>query len=157
MLAYVFWHQPSPTAAGYEEALAAFHAALRASPTPGLRGSRSVRVPTLPWLPGGGFEDWYYVEDFTSLGLLNGGAAELGQHDTVAHLSAAGAGGLYVLRTGQWWTAGTHHAWSAARPDPGPGALWQRQMVLGPAPEYCVVGDRAGGDVAVGVTSINGT
>ena len=142
MLAYVFWHRPADDTPQYADALRAFHLALASRPSAGFVASRTARVGPLPWLGGGGYEDWYFVEDFTALGLLNDAAvdaAHLSEHAAVAHLNASGAGGLYKLIRGDW-QADAAHEWSPTPfATPGPGSLWQRQMVLGPAPEYCFI------------------
>ena len=148
-LAYVFWHHPGlgVDAAGYERGLLAFHARLADAPIPGTLGCRTVRVPATPWLSGAGYEDWYFVEDFTALGQLNAGAideAHAAVHDDIAAQAGFGAGGLYRLVSGQRDRAGAHHVWFP-KPDVLPGGegttLWQRQLVLSPAPEFCLVCD----------------
>ncbi|MHB8466161.1 MAG: hypothetical protein ACYDH6_13710 [Acidimicrobiales bacterium] len=144
MLAYVFWHQPASGATAYADALLRFHEQLHTERVAGVVGTRALRVPDLPWLPGGGYEDWYYVEDFAALGALNGAAVDAAHkttHDAVANMSGTGVGGLYALRTGAWDHRAAHHTWLDHRPPAVAGALWQRQMVLGPAPEYCLVSD----------------
>jgi len=118
--------------------------------------------------PGGPFyEDWYLVADYASLGVLNEAAAGRGhrsRHDEVASRAGPGAGGLYALLEGEAGAAALATAgvavWvspqpqaSAAAParEPGPAellgdgmdgatsSLWRRQLVLGPAPEFCVL------------------
>jgi hypothetical protein len=150
-LAYVFWHQPRSGAnrAEYEDALLRFHARLRDVRVPGSLGSTTARIPTVPWLPGGGYEDWYYVEDFTALGALNAGAIDAAHgatHDAVAGLAGPGAGGLYRLVSGPRDSPSDRHVWLAHAAEID-GSLWQRQMVLGPAPEFCAVAE-SGPDVA---------
>lgn len=154
MLAYVFWHRPTEAVSrdDYVNALRAFHARLAAVPVAGLLGSHSYRVGELPWLPGGGYEDWYLISDFAALESLNEQAVAPRRrpaHDAVAAWSATGAGGLYRLVHGRPATTGVATWFSKpAGMDtdamtqllPGPSAtMWQRQMVLGPAPEYRVV------------------
>ena len=149
-LAYVFWHQPrrGVEAAGYERGLLDFHARLADTPIQGTLGCRTVRVPATPWLNGPGYEDWYYVEDFTALGELNAGAIDephAAVHDAIATQAGFGAGGLYRLVSGQMDRAGAHHVWFPkpdVLPDREGTALWQRQLVLGPAPEFCLVSDQ---------------
>jgi hypothetical protein len=159
MLAYVFWHRPA-VVAGYEEALAAFHRTLAGDPPAGFHGSAALRLEAAPWLPGTGpaYEDWYLVADWTALGALNAHAAAGARapaHDAVARVAATGAGGVYALRGGPAEPpAGGRTAW-LAKPDgvdypafhaelervlADGGQAWQRQMTLGPAPEYAVVG-----------------
>jgi hypothetical protein len=142
----VFWHRPADPAdpARYEARLAAFHDRLRSDPPAGFRGSAAFRVG-VPWIDGAGYEDWYLVDDWHSVGVLNAAAVDAvhqHDHDAVARDAGAGAGGLFALKAGD---LDLREAGSAAwthRPPPTPDgdyALWQRQMVLGPAPEYCLL------------------
>src|SRR5512141_922927 len=155
MLAYVFWHWPRSDVdpARYAGALLAFHRALLASPPPGYLGSRVLEVSGAPWLPAPtALEDWYFLTDFAALGALNEAAvsgARREPHDGAAGLAAGGAGGVYrQLRDGPPKLA-DRVAWfskPAGMPYPellerlAPGELWQRQLVLGPAPEFCLLG-----------------
>jgi hypothetical protein len=147
VLAYVFWHMSDGSVgpAEYEARLAAFHERLAADPPIGFAGSIAVRVGPVPWFAGGGYEDWYLVEDWTALGALNAAAVDasrLASHSAVASHAGDGAGGVYRLVDGGLALADAGEAtWSAARPPvEGSGfALWQRQMVLGPAPEFCLL------------------
>jgi hypothetical protein len=134
-LAYVFWHRPAEDVArsDYEERLRAFHATLE-SP------SGSFRLHALPWKAVDGYEDWYLVEDWAALGELNEAAlapARRAQHDAAAAASVAGWGGVYRLLHGASEPPAAAR-WSAAHEDAG--TAWQRQMVLGPAPEFCLAG-----------------
>lgn len=120
----------------------------------GLVASGSARVQDLPWMPGDGYEDWYAVEDFSALGLLNDAAidtAHADAHDLVAYAAGFGAGGLYALERGEWMSPGGYCVWLTK---PGGVAyadfhsqlavetageavtVWRRQLVLGPAPEF---------------------
>lgn len=151
MLAYVFFHRPTPPAGAipYEAALRAFHASLAADPPQGFAGSCSYRI-------GGGYADWYMVEDSAALDRLN--AAAVGtrahaSHDLVAQLSSDGAGKLCTLLSGEPRSeSGFETRFSkpkgmtygelyeqlkslTARPDV---TLWRRMMVLGPPPEFCL-------------------
>jgi hypothetical protein len=155
MLAYLFWHRPLPEALEYEAALAAFHSALAQTPPEGFRASAAYRV-TVPWCDG--YEDWYAVDDWAALGALNEAAPLLAEHGPVAGMSAWGAGGVYRLLHGEpglqaesaRWAAkpeGTaYESWHASLPK---GSAWQRQLVLGPAPEYCLPGEPGVQRVAV--------
>lgn len=152
-LAYLFWHWPADDAARdeYEERMRAFHAAL------GLAGSRTFRLGRAPYhgAPAEPYEDWYPVADWQALGELNRRAVtgpRKPAHDAAARLAADGAGGVYALLQGTadapvtqaYWLAkpagASHEAFheelGAAAPD---ATVWQRQMVLGPAPEYAVL------------------
>jgi hypothetical protein len=179
MLAYVFWHRPRDTGtiAAYEQAHLAFQRSLARSRPVGMCGSAVFRLAEIPWLDAaaaapefasdgsvpGGYEDWYLLEDFAALGVLNEAAVGHGhrsRHDEVARQYGDGSGSLYEL------VEGDHHAdllgsaavavW-VARPfgspqrmlgellgdgiDPGHASLWRRQLVLGPAPEFCLLAE----------------
>ena len=160
MLAYVFWHVPSPAvaAADYEARLRAFHDALRAGAPAGLGPTATVALAAVPWLGGAaGYEDWYLVEDFAALGTLNAAAvsgARRAPHDAAAAAARAGVAGVMAHVSGPLlparpgWAAWLgkpagvayepfHDALEAALG--GDASAWQRQMTLGPASEYCVL------------------
>jgi hypothetical protein len=160
-LGYVFWHWPRPgiSLRGYERKLETFQRSLKANGPDGLIDALSFRVRALPWAAPhkGSWEDWYLVKDFGTLGGLNAAAvddANRKAHDDVATEAAGGAGGLYTLRQGKlglrearfafWLRKPTRTTYEAflerlselagdRRTD-----LWQRQLVLGPAPEFCI-------------------
>jgi hypothetical protein len=154
LLAYVFWHVPAPSAPDYEERLRAFHASLRGQ----FDRSTTFALPAVPWLGGApGYEDWYVVDDFAALGRLNEVAvtgARRQPHDAAAAVVRAGTAGVMAHVAGPllpehpgWavWLpkpAGTaYDDWHAELADAiGDASAWQRQMVLGPASEYCVLG-----------------
>lgn len=159
MVAYVFWHVPAAVAAGgYEERLAAFHAALRADAPEGLGPTATFALDAVPWLGAApGYEDWYLVDGFAALGTLNVAAVSghsRQPHDAAAAVVGPGIAGVMGHLAGpllpappRWaaWLAKPaglayrdfHEQLAAALPD---GACaWQRQMVLGPAAEYCVL------------------
>jgi len=160
MLAYVFWHwkQPGVAAGDYEQRQRAFHAALAAVPCAGFQQSWSLALAGAPWAAGGAeaYEDWYLVDDFAALGSLNTAAvsaSRLAPHDAAAALAADGAGGLYALRLGSAAAPPQYAAWFgkpagmtypelfaelAPTRERAGAALWLRQMVLGPAREFCV-------------------
>jgi len=161
VLAYVFWHVPSEAVAApdYEARLAGFHAALRSSAPAGLGRTATVALGAVPWLGGGaGYEDWYLVEDFAALGTINHAAvagASAAPHDAAAAASRHGVAGVMghvagpLLPERPGWAAwlskpaGVAYARfheELARLDRGASA-WQRQMVLGPASEYCVLAE----------------
>jgi hypothetical protein len=145
MLAYVFWHRPRAgvAAADYERRLCAFHRRL-------LAPSGSFRISSLPFAEGDGYEDWYLVEGWADLGDLNAAAVSgvrRDPHDAVAEAADVGWGGVYALVRGDYrpplnahWVskpAGeSYEVFLDTMPAP---TVWQRQMVLGPAPEFCVV------------------
>ena len=160
LLAYVFWHwkQAEITATDYENRQRAFHAALAAAPSSDSLGSFSVRLSHAPWAAGGGeaYEDWYLVQDFGALGLLNEAAVSASRaapHDAAAAVAAGGVGGVYGLRCGaalrqpqvaHWFSKPAGMPYSELFAQLAPvvdqvhGALWMRQMVLGPAREFCL-------------------
>jgi hypothetical protein len=162
MLAYLFWHQPSLDVPreSYEQALVAFQRRLREVPVAGLVASGTARVRGLPWMPGDGYEDWYAVDDYTALGVLNDAAVDASHvdaHDLVAHAAGSGAGGLYVLEQGDLAAPAGHCVWLtkpsglgypsfreqlAAHTADETVSVWRRQMVLGPSPEFRVTADR---------------
>ena len=165
MLEYVLWHQPADgvDAERYEAALTGFHDALRRSPPRGFVRSCSYRVENATWLPGEtGYEDWYHVVDYTSLGLLNEAAVAARLrvvHDDAASLAGFGSAGLYelvrpatpelpALTSCLWLTKPSGQPYEAFRDEVQAqfGAavdFHQRQMTLGPAPEFCVAGPRS--------------
>lgn len=169
MLAYVFWHRPreGTPADAYEQAQIAFHRSLARTPPVGFGGSACHRAAELPWLDGAaGYEDWYFVEDYTALGVLNEAAvghAHRTPHDEIARRFGGGAGGLYGLIEGTPLPDSTSVCWVARPPgsprpaleemladgiDPLRASLWRRQLVLGPAPEYCLLGADAPAGIA---------
>ena len=162
LLAYLFWHQPTADqpVEDYERALIAFHRRLQDVAVPGLVASGSARVSGLPWIAGDGYEDWYAVDDYGALGVLNDAAVDAAHadaHDLVAFAAGFGAGGLYALERGTIDTPAGYSVWltkpsGVTYPDlreqlavHAAGetvTVWRRQMVLGPAPEFRVTADR---------------
>jgi hypothetical protein len=128
---------------------------------------RLDRVPWLTAAEGNhadepGFEDWYLVPDSAALDRLNEAAISARHrsfHDTAAALAGDGAGGLYApvdisggrdLRLAPardsecvWTSKPPRVPYSEFMPDlaalvPADARVWQRRLVLGPAPEFCV-------------------
>ncbi len=140
-LAYVFWHWPRDDF-GYAEATRRFHAAL------GRPGTATFRLARAPFEDAEApYEDWYPVEDWAAVGELNDFAVTGDRkppHDAVAQRSRRGAGGIYRRIAGDLALRDVAFAaWSPRRPsleDQTGVAVWQRQLVLGPAPEYAVLG-----------------
>jgi hypothetical protein len=161
VLAYVFWHSPADgtDTSTYERAAEGFHRSLAHARPAGFRASAVYRVSGLPWhAVDAGYEDWYLVEDFSALGVLNEAAVahrHRTAHDEVAHRFGAGAGGLYRTLEGEARLVGGDRAIWVARPrgvqppvlgellgdgmDGARASLWRRQLVFGPAPEYCLL------------------
>jgi len=143
-LAYVFWHRPAEDVERdhYEDLLRGFHAKLDSV-------SACFRLDVLPWKHTDGYEDWYVVSDWAALGALNEAAlapARRAEHDAAAHASAHAWGGVYRLLDGPAEPP-LAVRWVPAREDAP--AVWQRQMVLGPAPEFCLGGRDPHGRVRV--------
>lgn len=159
MLAYVFWHwrYPHIEKLSYQQLLIDFHTALRAQKPVGFHYSTVFQVEHVPWLgiAGEAYEEWYIVENSAALDLLNE-AAITGPcrepHHQVARSAAGGTAGLYRLRASRITTAHVAY-WFSKPPDmsyetvyqslrpqinQSSGTLWERQMVLGPAPEFCL-------------------
>jgi len=161
-LAYVFWHWPSSEVAAveYESRQRAFHAALRDAPPRGFRRSMTHAVDHVPWSADGvaAYEDWYLVDDFAALGLLNEAAVSASRrapHDSAAAHAAGGTAALLGLRLGRAMTNPTVATWFAkpsgmsyetllaqltAEFATFDGGLWMRQMTLGPGNEFCLLG-----------------
>jgi hypothetical protein len=159
LLAYVFWHwkRPEVTTMDYEDRQRGFHAALGASPSPGFVNSFLHGVSNAPWAAASeAYEDWYLVQDFGALGLLNEAAVSGSRaqpHDLAAAVAAGGVAGVYGLRLGTALRQPQYAHWFG-KPEGMPyrelfaqlapvidrveGALWMRQMVLGPAREFCL-------------------
>ena len=160
MLAYTFWHwkRPDVSPETYEARQRDFQATLAAHPPDGFLQGTTVRLEGAPWAAEGrtAYEDWYLVRDMASLDSLNQAAVTAARqvpHDAVAQLAADGIAGLYRLRAGApifppplatWFhkPAGMSYPalFEALAPviAAAPAALWMRQMVLGPTPEFCL-------------------
>jgi hypothetical protein len=166
MLAYVFWHRAADGVAveDYERALSRFHRSLTRSPPCGLLESVSLHAERLPWLAAegggdaGGYEDWYLLENWSAIGVLELAAVSRGHqtaHGEAARRMGDGAGAIYRRLEGDAAPAQARLAVWVTRPrghtdptmaellddgvGPGDGALWQRTLVLGPAPEFCLL------------------
>jgi hypothetical protein len=159
LLAYVFshWKRAEVTITDYEHRQRAFHTALGQSPSAGFINSFSVGMSNAPWTASAeAYEDWYLVEDFGALGRLNEAAVSNSRaepHDLAAAVAAGGNAGVYGLRRGtalrrpqyaQWFgkPEGVSYRDFFAQLEPvvdrAGGALWMRQMTLGPAREFCL-------------------
>jgi hypothetical protein len=175
MLAYVFWHAPVSEIelAGYDALLLRFHAALAANPPTGFRRSFSTRTSRLPWLDAdAGYEDWYLIADSAGLDPLDAAAVDArrrGVHDAAAQVARTGAGGLYRLVYGApiepaqtvWFAKPVGRSYAQFAPvldglRREGSVLLQRQMVLGPAPEYALQTQNTTAD-AVGIRVVHET
>lgn len=193
MLAYLSWHRPAAEVewAAYEQALERFHRSLAHRPPSGLRGSATFRVAEIPWLVskaaedrGGdrpsrpaagtgasparvGYEDWYLLDDWGAVGVLEEAAVSRGHftaHDRVAALAGAATGSVYRLLEGCARLDGASIVvWVSRAPghehpslpallgdgmEPELGGLWRRCLGLGPAPEFCLLAAEAPSGVA---------
>ena len=150
MLAYLFWHRPraDDRRDDYERRLVRFHAALQGA----VAGSAAFGIEELPFAGGAGYEDWYLVEGWAALGALNEAAvsgARRSPHDAVAGMAGEGWGGVYGLVRGR--AAAPDAVLWASKPDgesygsflerERAESVWQRQLVLGPAPEFCLAAE----------------
>jgi hypothetical protein len=174
VLAYLFWHRPVTGAevGRYEEALERFHRSLAHRPPSGFRGSAAFRVHELPWLDGqAGYEDWYLIDHWAALGVLEEAAISRGHvtaHAAAAAHTASGTASVYRLLEGSAQLGPVREAVWVKAParrepvglgellgdgmDPARDGLWRRCLVLGPAPEYCLVrSGRVEADLALGV------
>ena len=175
MLAYVFWHRPRDPEASedYERALIAFHRSLARSLPVGTRASATFRAAALPWpaaedagdvgVTASGYEDWYLLDDWAALGVLNEAAVGRGHstsHDEAARRAGPGTASIYALIEGEpcaeSFGAASRAAWIAPPAgrhrdglgellgdgmQPASASLWRRQLVLGPAAEFCLLAD----------------
>lgn len=162
MLAYVFWHWPRPGIASddYVTRQRAFHEALAARGPMALQASAIWRVTGAPWTPVSvAYEDWYLLENSAGLDALNAAAvsdALREPHDAAASLAAGGMAALYTPsgpRVGlepaldgslaQWFSKPEGMRYGALYQRLGPRLdhLWTRMMVLGPSPEFLLLGD----------------
>jgi hypothetical protein len=172
VLAYIAWHRPAPgvDASAYERALQRFHRSLELVPPDGFRGSVAFGADRRPWVPADtagadsrpGYEDWYLVDSWAALGVLEEAAVARGhvtRHDAVAAKATGLRAGVYRLREGHarlerarvsvWVQPASGHAPPTIADllgdgmDPETAGLWRRCLVLGPAPEYCLLAREA--------------
>lgn len=157
MLAYVFWHWPQPgvDTETYVDHLISFHRTLNAHKPVGFNGSRVFRMRGPSWLEttGDAYEDWYLLDDSSALDRINeaavSGVCEV-PHNLVAREAAGGTAGLYRIKSGDVFVEPRFAVW-LSKPDAVSyahfystlqpivtGALWQRQMTLGPTTEFLI-------------------
>jgi hypothetical protein len=160
VLAYVFWHwRDAPVGAeAYEELARRFHASLAARRPPGFLRSACFAIPGASWVPDAraAYEDWYLLEGSAALDEIDRSAVSpphQDPHDAIARSAFGGAGALYRLRAGAPGDAEPRFASWFPKPErmtypalfgrlesltSAGAALWGRQMVLGPSPEFCL-------------------
>jgi hypothetical protein len=175
VLAYVAWHRPATGVDGvaYEQSLERFHRSIARVPPSGFRGSSAFRIDALPWEGDAeeagqpGYEDWYLLDSWTALGVLEEAAVAHGhasRHDAVAKMAAQAIGAVYRLseghprlehaRVGVWVAPARGLAPPTLADLLGDGmdrevaGLWRRCLGLGPAPEYCLLAPEAPAGVA---------
>lgn len=162
MFAYIFWHARDEAypAEEYEGRLEDFHRALSKRGFKGFRGSLAFKIGPTPWLPAGGYEDWYVVEGLSVLEALNQaiGEPELGRlHSLIARMASEGKGTIIAPRTPKprrptaakatWLSKPRHIGYQEFYSEIEPLAqrrgatLWRRQLALGPAPEFLLLGE----------------
>jgi hypothetical protein len=168
VIAYVFCHTPTASTdiGAYENQLLRFHAALASAGVAGYVSSYSCALSGLPWLSGPqGYEDWYLLEDSSALDRINEAAvrppAQI-PHDMLARAAAFGAGGLYRriypeasrqsddtgrrCTNASWFDKPTNLDYGQLaeliKHEASERSVWQRQMVLGPGREFCVLSAR---------------
>jgi hypothetical protein len=109
------------------------------------------------------YEDWYIVDDWSAVGVLEEAVVSRGHftaHDRVASLAGVATGSVYRLIEGCARLDGAGVAvWVSRSPghehpslaallgdgmEPERGGLWRRCLGLGPAPEFCLVGEDVG-------------
>ena len=144
---------------------------LAGSKPPGFIGATSFQIEAVPWLSDlPGYEDWYLLDGTWAMDPLNAFAISdhvQAPHDSVAAMMEQGHGGLYGHAGGEsmpaprstihWLTRPRGIQWQpaieAVRGSCPQAKAWRRQMVLGPAAEFCRrnpgrSGDRRAGRLA---------
>jgi hypothetical protein len=179
MLAYVFWHRPASgvVPGAYEQSLRRFHRSLAHRPPAGFRSSVTLQAPVLPWLPvpagedAAGYEDWYLLDSWDAVGVLESAAVSHGHataHEQVARHVGAGTASIYRLQEGRAMPAQAHAiAWVERAAGSAHGSisdlledgmdgdsssLWRRCLVLGPAPELCLLSGERQIDLETGIS-----
>lgn len=161
MFAYVFWHvRPDRVdVKTYEDAMSGFGRALRNQKIDGVIDNSSYWVDKVKWVEAPGYEDWVWVDELSVFERLNERAVTgpMEQpHDKIAQMTKHGGyGSFYYLIDGQRKTLGDSRVFWLSRPrgiqwrDVMPKiiasattevSVWRRFMVLGPAPEFAIVG-----------------
>jgi hypothetical protein len=139
MLAYLSWHRAAAGVepAAYEQALERFHRSLAHQRPNGFRGSSALRLSELPWLApvagaedAPGYEDWYLLDDWTAVGVLEEAAVAHGHrtaHDTIAGRAGCATGSVYRLVEGHARGAGQAMAAPARGTGETDAAVWVKR------------------------------
>lgn len=161
MIAYIFWHAAPDgfSLETYEATLLKFGTSLANARISGVLGNASYAVSHTPWLGQGGYEDWTLLDGSSVLDRLNDqattGCMEESHHAIAQITKHGGLGALYRLVDGApdlsndsaiiWLSRPRGVKWREALASICGGArqsltVWRRQMVLGPAKEFAIVG-----------------
>lgn len=170
MLTYVFWHQRAGSVAReeYQAKLVAFHQILQERQPQGFVGSLVLEMASLPWMTEESevYEDWYFVENSAALDPLDQAAVSgicREPHQQIARLAGQGTGGLYRLKSASldltrlvelrhatWFSKPSGMSYDKLysllehREEAPQDILWQRQMTMGPALEFCIHSSQPG-------------
>lgn len=160
MFAYIFWHRRDErfSVEEYESKLAGFHRALLRRGQEGYLGSIVFKITGTPWVPQGGYEDWYLVEGLRVLEELNAsiGLPDLEKpHSQIASMALEGKGAILAPRTKTPGSLDAPRAVWFSKPRGQPyhqfyreiepvaetrgAGLWRRQLALGPTPEFLLL------------------
>lgn len=129
----------------------------------------AAAAPLAAASPAAAYEDWYLLDDWAAVGVLEEAAVSRGHvsvHDKVASRAEVAAGAVYRLIEGHPRLAGVSVSVWVERPrgqerpsleallgdgmDPAAGSLWRRCLGLGPAPELCLLAAELPAGVAAG-------
>jgi len=167
VIGYAFWHiaEDESNYSLYEETLIRFGEALSESNIPGVLGCASYAIHETPWVDEPGHlaapshEDWVWLTDSSVLETLNDRAVShdmAAPHGAIARITKhRGFGSLYYLVDGEHSMLSDSTVYWLARPRGvdwhevmaaivsstcSKVCVWRRLMVLGPAPEFAIVG-----------------
>ena len=159
MLAYVFWHwrYSHVDKTAYQKRIIDFQEMLCTHKPSGFQYSTVFQIEHVPWGRGDNemYEEWYVLDNSAALDVLNEAAVTRHckePHKQVARDAAGGTGGLYRLYAGEpdlatarialWFSKPSgmtyENFYRILQPEvqQSAGSLWQRQMTLGPTPEF---------------------
>ncbi len=158
------WLAPAEPPAPSAPAPSAPASSTPASSTPGEHGQADGRS-----VSGAGYEDWYLLDDWAAVGVLEEAAVSQGHvsvHEQLASRALVATSAVYRLVEGHAPLASARVAVWVGRPrgherpsleallgdgmDPATGCLWRRCLGLGPAPEFCLLATEVPAGVAAG-------